>query len=75
MANKYETGAYTVRIFDRYGTKRHDIPAKSYIDAVAKGTVEVDKWAGGSFAVLRCLYNSLDAAHPTAIRNLEESES
>lgn len=72
MNNKYRAGSYTVRLFDRYGSKVKDLPAESWTEAVNKGVAEVDP-AKGSFAVLRCVFNSLDT-HPTAVRNLESDE-
>lgn len=72
MAHKYTTGSYLVLTFDRYGTKTGTYPAGSWTAAVALGLELAG--VGGSYVVVRTVYNSLDG-HPTAVRDLEEGEN
>jgi len=67
---KYESGHYIVRVFDHYGTKVSDHPARNYTEAMALGPAVTQ---GGSFIVLRVLHNSLEA-QLKAEAMLEEAE-
>lgn len=68
--SKYATNEYIVRLFDKHGSKRCDLPGENWLKSKKLGE---EQMGDGSFVVLRVVYNSLDP-HPTVDNTFKEAE-
>lgn len=58
--NKYETGCYLIRCFDKYGTRTGADTHAPNLHAARKMGRHIVREEGGSFVVMRVLVNSQD---------------
>lgn len=60
MANKFATGSYYIKIYDKYGTKQHaEFGLGCYTEAKDLGDYFTEN-NSDSFTVSMVIYNSLD---------------
>jgi hypothetical protein len=59
--SKYQTGTYTITLFDGYGRKIDEAMVDTgLINAQEYGKACISNHGAQSFAITRCLYNSKD---------------
>lgn len=63
---KYETGSYTVLLFDRHGTKQDSRKAPNAVEAKRIGETAITAPPHASYVILRVIANSQDNWYPWA---------